>query len=445
MSHRTDTCNRFYSRWSARVTLCLLALALAACAASPAPAQLSTEPVATETAVLPTATSTTPTPAPTPTESGPARLTIWWPEPLAPLDNETAAEVLSQQLSAFQRENSDISVDFRLKRVENVGGILSTLRAASAVAPGALPDLTLLRRDDMLIAAQAGLLHPLDNRVSQAVREDLPGVVLELGSYNDQLLGLPYTLELLHVAFPPGMEAPEALTLDSLLAEEIPFVFPAGRTSGLNHVLLVQYLAAGGAVSETGGLVVDASALRSTLRFYEEALGRGLVDPIALEYVRPTDYRSHLITESRGAFVVTSTMYLELVDAGVELGIAPIPTHDGTAMTVQDGWLWVLTTSDAERQERALRFLNWMLDAQRQIEYAQVLHMLPSQRTALRQLRYPEYARFVNNLLSNAILPLSESASGTTARAMQSALAAVMTGQRTAEEATRDVLNQLNN
>lgn len=444
MPHRAHT-NRRFNRRCARATRLTLfvALLLAACVAAPQPAQLSTEPVPSETAP-PTETAGPPTATLAPTEPGPRKLTVWWPEPLAPLDNETAAELLSQQLSAFQRENSDITVEFRLKRVENVGGIMSTLRAASGVAPGALPDLTLLRRDDMLIAAQAGMLQPLGQRVSQAIIEDLQEVGLELGSYNNQLLGLPYTLELLHVAYPPTMDAPPAWSLENLLAEEIPFIFPAGRTSGINHVLLLQYLAAGGAVSDTGGLVVDANALRGTLSFYEQAVELGLVDPITLEYVRPADYQSRLITEARGAFVVTSTMYLELVDAGVELGVGPIPTQGGVPLTVQDGWMWVLTTSDAERQERAIRFLNWMLDAQRQTEYAHVIHALPSQRTALRQLRYPDYAAFVDELFSSAILPLTESASGATARAMQSALAAVMTGQRTAEEATRDVLNQLN-
>jgi ABC-type glycerol-3-phosphate transport system substrate-binding protein len=163
-----------------------------------------------------------------------------------------------------------------------------------------------------------------------------------------------------------------------------------------------------------------------------------------LEYVRPSDYIGLMASADNGLGAVSSTLYLELIDSGIDLRAAAIPTANGTPQTVVDGWMWVLTTSDADRQTQAFRFLNWMLDANRQASYTSLIHMLPSQRTALRQLAYPQYATFVNELFANAILPLTETESGAAARAMQTALASVLTGQRTAEEATRDVLNQLN-
>jgi hypothetical protein len=43
--------------------------------------------------------------------------------------------------------------------------------------------------------------------------------------------------------------------------------------------------------------------------------------------------------------------------------------------------------------------------------------------------------------LSNAILPLTDSGSDATARAMQNALAAVISGQRTADQAAQDVVD----
>jgi hypothetical protein len=69
--------------------------------------------------------------------------------------------------------------------------------------------------------------------------------------------------------------------------------------------------------------------------------------------------------------------------------------------------------------------------------------MLPSQRTALRGLENTAYATFVDGLLTRATLPLSDTGGGTPARVMQSALAMVISGQRTAEQATREVIAQL--
>src|SRR5688572_17185302 len=66
---------------------------------------VATAPLPTETAVAPTETPSIPTPTLQPSPEGSLGLVVWWPEPLAPLDNETAAEVLSEQLTAFQRDN----------------------------------------------------------------------------------------------------------------------------------------------------------------------------------------------------------------------------------------------------------------------------------------------------------------------------------------------------
>lgn len=425
----------------------LAVFAFSACApeAAQQPEPLPTETDATETPEPATEVPLPPTATPSATDAGPQRLSVWWPEPLAPLENGTAAEVLSQQLSAFQSENNAINVQFRLKRVEDVGGIMSTLRTASAVAPGALPDLTLLQRDDLLVAAQSGLIQPLAGRLSPAVIEDLPNIALELGSIGGELYALPYTLEVLHAAYPPSMSALTSVSYDALLSERIPFMFPAGRTSGNNEVLLLQYLADGGSLSDGGSLLVERSALQTTLGFYEQAVELGVVDPLVLEYVRSTDYLDRVSEADGGLGVMSSTQYLELLGSGVDLRAGSIPTDSGMPLTVVDGWMWVLTTSDADRQTQALRFLNWMLDANRQADYTSVVGMLPSQRTALRQLGYPEYVTFVGQLLGNAVLPLTEAESGAAARAMQSALATVLTGQRSAEEATRDVMNQLNN
>ena len=127
----------------------------------------------------------------------------------------------------------------------------------------------------------------------------------------------------------------------------------------------------------------------------------------------------------------------------MSLNFTPIPTASGQPATVLDGWMWVLTSADSEQQALALRFLNWMMDIDRQGGYDSAISMLPSQRTALRQWESAEYSAFVDSLINNATLPLSDSAGGTAARVIQSALASVISGQRSAEQATQDVITQL--
>lgn len=428
-----------------RLILAIITALLTGCAGQPSASQVTLAPELTPT-VAPTSAPPDVTEAAAtaePTGQGPFSVVVWWPEPLAPLDNETAAETLSEQLSAFQRDSDNTQVEFRLKKVEDVGGIMATLRTASAVAPGALPDLTLLRRDDLLTAVQAGLVQPLSQRLSPAVLEELPTSVLALGRVDEQLYGVPYTLEIQHVAYTEGTQVASPPTFAQMLETKTPLIFAAGRTSSISDVFLLQYLAADGAWTEDGPVKIDEAALLSTLTFYEQAVTAGVVSPDVLEYTQPADYQTVLTHDNSGEAVVTSSQYLKLTADGATLNVGAIPTANGKPMTMLDGWMWAMTTSDADRQTRALRFLNWMLDADRQRQYAEVVHMLPSQRTALRQLPNPGYVDFVNTLLANATLPLAQSESGAAARAMQNALASVLSGQRTAADASREVMISL--
>jgi ABC-type glycerol-3-phosphate transport system substrate-binding protein len=371
-------------------------------------------------------------------------LTLWWPEPLAPIDNQDAADLLSEQISAFQAANRDITVDFRLKKAQDVGGIMSTLKAASLVAPRALPDLTLLRRSDMLNAAQAGLIMPIDEHAEAAILGNFQPMVNALGRMNDRLYGLPYNVEVQHIAYQAALAPMTHWSFPDVLANKIAFVFPAGRANSLSDVFLAQYRDATG-TRESNALSVDADQLRGLFQFYQQAVAAKLIDPIVLEYIVPDDYRGNLATGEIPSGVVTSTLYLKMMEGGAKLGYAPIPTESGQPATLIDGWMWVLTSADSEQEAIAMRFLNWMLDVDRQGRYNQAISMLPSQRTAMRQWEDAGYASFIDTLITNASLPLTDSAGSAAARVIQSALASVISGQRTAEQATQDVINQLQN
>ncbi len=429
-------------RWFAVV------LVWAASACAPQSAQ-PTEVMATEEITLsPVPTVLEPTPVTIATEEAPApenlTLNIWWPEPLAPIDNQDAADLLSEQISAFQAANRDVTVEFRLKKAQDVGGIMTALRAASLVAPGAVPDLTLLRRSDLLAAAQSSLIMPIDEQAEAAILDNLHPMVNALGRYNDQLYGLSYNVEVQHIAYQAGLYERNDWDFAGVLSREQAFVFPAGRATSLSDMFLAQYRSATGTQGSTT-LDVDAEQLEALFQFYQEAVNEGLIDPIVLEYILPEDYRSGLVAGTIPAGVVTSTIYLEMLAEGAQLDFAPLPTASGDATTVVDSWMWVLTSTDAAQQALALRFLNWMLDADRQGRYNQAIYMLPSQRSALRQWEDADYASFVDRLLSGATLPLSESAGSLTARVIQGALASVISGQRTAEQAAEDVMLQLPN
>lgn len=419
-----------------------------ACACAPQGAQptevLVTEEISLTPTLAPTVVAPTPVAISTEDAASPERVTlnIWWPEPLAPIDNQDAAELLSQQISAFQAANRDVTIEFRLKKSQDVGGIMSALRTASLVAPGAVPDLTLMRRSDLLAAAQSSLIVPIDEQAESAVLDNLHPMVNALGHFNERLYGLPYNIDVQHLAYQSGLYDAQNWDFADVIGDARAFVFPAGRATSLSDMFLAQYRSATETQSSTT-LDVDADQLESLFQFYQRAVTANVMTPTVLEYIVPDDYRSGLQAGTLPAGVVTSTMYLEMLAEGALLDFAPIPTANGIPTTLVDGWMWVLTSADAEQQAVALRFLNWMLDVERQGQYNAAIYMLPSQRSALRQWDDADYALFADTLLSNATLPLSESAGSLTARVIQSALASVISGQRTPEQAAQDVITQL--
>jgi ABC-type glycerol-3-phosphate transport system substrate-binding protein len=397
---------------------------------------LTTVPSVTAPA-LPTAT------APESTPEGPMTLSVWWPEPLGPVNNDDASLLLSDQVDNFQSSQTDVQIEIRLKKPEDVGGILETMRAARLVAPDAMPDLTLFRREDLLQAVNDKLVQPLAAASLSAIRSDLYPAVLELGLVNRQLYGVPYALDIEHIAYKPLVMSGTFTHFTDVLNGNQKFVFPAGITGASNNMLLLQYLSAGGTLTQLDASKLDPNALQTVYSFYQNALAKGVIDASVLNYTDPDEYQSALIEGQINAALVTSNQYLDLQKRGQSLAAAPLPLATGVSTTVVNGWMWVVVTKDARRQAAALRFVEWMLDIERQTTYTQSVNALPSRRSAMQQWDGEDYRKFANDLLLNARVPIVLEDNAVILQAMQSALAEVLSGQRTADEAVQDVINQV--
>jgi len=225
------------------------------------------------------------TPEATETAEPPQVLTIWWPDQLISPDDDEAYDLLFDQTEDFAQTQENTEVVLRLKRVGTTGGIMSTLRTASVVAPGALPTLTLVRRQDLLSLVRSGLAQSLEGSVTSATISEL-GNTLPLGQINGELYGIPYMLNFQHLVYRPqdGVDY-DGWSYSDLLARGQGFVFPAAQTTGISDVLLLQYLAAGGTLDRDGVLQLNEEALQTTLAFYEAASDDGLVTGFTLNYL----------------------------------------------------------------------------------------------------------------------------------------------------------------
>lgn len=367
-------------------------------------------------------------------------ITIWWPDSFARENDSDINSLLLEQTEAFANQYTNIIFEHRLKAVGQAGGIMSTLRSASNAARGALPTLTLVRRQDLIFARASAYLQSIEGFPS-SIQGDLNNA-LTLGQVDNTLYGAPYLLELQHLVYRPtnGINYDD-WSFGAVLERGESFTFPAGRVNSLNDVLALQYIESSNLSAINEALTLDESALASVFDFYQSASNAEILNPELLDYSLSNNYLADFIAGDINSAVFNSSRYLSLVAEDDNLAIAPIPTETGTSTSFINGWMWVMVTHEAEEQTIAIDYLNWMFDSGRQAEIARDVMMIPSRESAMLDgLAHDIDPTFYIEMIENAILPLSESEVGVIGREIQSQFASILTREQSAEDALDAVI-----
>lgn len=388
----------------------------------------------------PAATATlAPTPSATPDVQEPATLKIWFPDTLLPVNSDPISAIIEADIAAFSNTQGGIVVDLRRKAENDVGGIMATLRSASGVAPGALPDITLLRRGDLLRAVEDGLIQPIEGRVASAVIADLFPAALRLGRAEDQLYGLPYLADLYLFAYASEGAVIDRMTFDAALDLGLPMAVPAASSSGVADILWLQYSAAGGILDPNSPLT--EAAVEAVFAFYEQLRRDDLIVPGSVDYASPSEYARGIASGQIPSGVIRTSQLAAFADAERPIAFSSIPTTTGEPVSSIDAWMWVIVTQDPDRQALAGRFINWMMNAERHRTFAQAIAIPPTQRSALRRW---EFAGLENALLSalmtNAFTVDQLVGTSGAAHAMQIVWIDLLTGKLNAQEAVRSAL-----
>ena len=107
----------------------------------------------------------------------PTPLKVWLPAPLISDESGVAFQLLSDHTAKFST-NNNIDVDFRIKDVGKVGGIMATIRAGKEIASAALPDVALIRRRDFTPTQASEYLQSMETLFSSSLISDLENGVI---------------------------------------------------------------------------------------------------------------------------------------------------------------------------------------------------------------------------------------------------------------------------
>lgn len=375
----------------------------------------------------------------------PITVRVWWPDSLYNADNQNIVDILEAQFENFNNTHPFIHAEVRLKRSEGQGSIISTLLAAEEVAPGAIPDLVLLRRDDLALAVQNGIARPMEDWVPDTIRDGLLPNTLALGQIDTRLYGLPYLLRIDHLVFRTSAFDTSPTTYEDVLNSDSGFLLPGGLqpNQSVNNVILGQYLAEGGRlVDESGIPILDEIPLQKVISFYENGVQQGIFNPEILGYDLPVDYWSRFAQGDATLAVVSSTDFLQRQSGLQNVSFAALPAQASDALTLLDGWMWTLTTGNPEQQDGALEFLKWMMRVDQQAEFSEAISILPSLTPALRIWSNDTYTQQVMRWLPESLILPIDQRNNPAAVQLQAAFAAVINGM-SAEDAVSEALKNL--
>ncbi len=420
----------------------------------------STETTATESPVTaqpepttrPTETPTVeagPTQAATvsPTESG-LVLTFWTVESISPKAEGEVGEFIAGSLADFERANPGISVNVLLKKASGKGGMLDFLRTARDAAPSVLPDVALMNATDLNQAAADNLLQSLNGRLNRSIVQDLLPAARRIGTVGDQLVGVPLSLEVQHVAYNTAQFVTPPLLWTDVLSTTTLYVFPAKGANGLvNDATLSQYFSAGGEfLDDQGNPTIDERALRNVLEFYAQARDNGVLDPRVLEASTTEELWPAYLANEAGMAQVSVQRYLADRETLNNTLFAPVPVQreSDIPVAIVRGWALVLITSDPARQSAALSLIEWFLSTTNNAAWNTLSKSIPGRDTAYQQLAGEDpYWDFLTEQLNAAQPPPAFSGYDRLGRIVQQAVVEVISGESTPEEATAAAVDAL--
>jgi ABC-type glycerol-3-phosphate transport system substrate-binding protein len=357
------------------LSLSLICIVLASCTASPITDSDSTsEAPPTPTATLaPTQESTQSAPEPT-------ELLLWLPPEFDPGSGTSAGRLMQDRLDLYTTQRADVRIEIRVKASSGTGGLLDSLSTANAAAPLAVPDLILLPRSSLEIAALKGLLIPYDGLSDAMNADDWYPFAQGLARLQTSTFGLPFAgdaLLLLHR--PAEVENPPA---DWAAAIELaqPLAFPAAEESAL--FTLAEYLSTGALSQDSEGRpFLDPTALKDVLTFYKEAEAAGVM-PLWLTQFTTDEQAWDAYTGNQVNMVITWTnRYLSTLPG--DTAAAAILTQDGTPLTLANGWVWALSNPQPERHAMSVDLAEFLIQSEFLAEWSEAAGYLPPRESAL--------------------------------------------------------------
>lgn len=395
---------------------------------------------------------TTPQPSPTATNDiqptqestqsppGPTIIRLWVPPEFDPANGTPAGYLLQDRLDLYTAQRPDIRIETRVKAASGAGGLLDSLSTASSAAPLVLPDLILLPRSSLEIAALKGLLVPFDGLINPLDEGDWYPFAQELGQIQSSIFGLPFAGNALISLYRPSDIETPAADWPSAIESRSPIAFPAAEEEA--YFPLAEYLSTGAPIQDADGRPhLDDAALIQVLSFFQEAVAAN-VFPFWLTQFTNDEQSWEAYTENQVNTAV-SWIHRYLTTLPGDTAAAPIITRTGTPFTIANGWVWALSSQQTERHAVSVDLAEFLTEGEFLSQWSETSGYLPPRRSALNGWSNIALRDLVSEVVDSARLIPPNEVMTVIGPALSQATVAILKRQATPSEAASQAIESL--
>jgi multiple sugar transport system substrate-binding protein len=329
---------------------------------------------------------------------------------LVPTYSDNTQRLWEEIIAGFTEENPDITVNLEVQSWENIFDVVST-----RVQAGEAPDL--LNLNAWSAFAADDLLFPASEVLSEDRIADFQDSFREQGTLDGEFYGLPllasaramfYNNELLTAA---GVTEPPA-TWDELLAAaqavtdsgSIGYLMPLGSEEAQAETSIFTF-GAGGSWGDAEELTVVTPENVEGVSFMQSMIDAGVTQPEPGASQRTPTFDLFLQGQAAMAMGLPPNV-AQAEEAGLDFGVAPIPTQDGSVSTlgVAD-YLFAFDNGD-DKAEAIKAFLDYFFTTENYLTFTDAENFLPTLKSAAEETEHAEtFATFIEVLPGASFYP----------------------------------------
>lgn len=384
-------------------------------------------------------------------DGGPVTIELWHGQ------NDTGRETIERLVADFHRTHPHI-------RVDTGGGVLSDAmlqKVLAALASGSYPDVAYIFGSDLANVARSPKVVDMTDALT-ADRAEWSGywpAVREAVTVNGQVRAAPALLDSLAVVCNKTLFAAAGLPLPrdgwrwrdfvataKALTDDGAGVFGTGWPGAGDEDTVWRLWPL---VWDAGGDVVAADG--RGIGFAREGVrALRVVESLARDrsvYIDPksgSEQMYQVFLSGRMGMVVTGPWQLpDIIDAGVDYDVVPLPSFSGRSVTISGPDTWTLFDNGPARVEAATTFVRWLMRPEQDVRWDVGAGSLPLSRASRDVPAWQRHSAdttglqvFVDTLTSARVRPVHP-AYPQISQALAQAITAVLLGRSTPDDAMR--------